>query len=143
MAWKSDSSKFTFTIVDDFDRVFDEKGNESLNLRKIKWGEREKVHLDMRKWIASENGEVMGKGISFLTEDGPGELINVLIEEGYGHTQEIVKRLADREDFVPTISDVLGETITDEQLERFKNNVIKYNAKDLDNVFDPRDMDLD
>lgn len=143
MAWKSDPSNFKYTIVDGFDKVFDEKGNNSLRLRQIQWGERDKVYLDMRKWISKDDGsEEIGKGVSFLTDNGPGELINTLIDSGYGNTQEIVKHLSYRDDFIPSISDALGETITPEQLERFKNNVIKYNAEDMSDVYDPRDMDL-
>jgi hypothetical protein len=111
---------YKYTIVDGFDKIIEEKGNEILALRKIKWGEREKINLDLRRWYTNESGESIGKGTSFMTDNGPGELINVLIQEGYGETPEILKNLAPRKDFMPSISDVLGDTITSEQLERLR-----------------------
>ena len=36
---------FSYTIEDNFDKVFDEKGNSMLALRKIKWGDSDSVKL--------------------------------------------------------------------------------------------------
>lgn len=99
---------FNYTIVDNFDHVFDEKGNTFLALRKIQWGESTNAKLDIRKWYVNSDGvETCGKGVSFITEEGPHELTRVLCEQGYGHTEEILDSIKSREDFMPSLSRVL------------------------------------
>ena len=93
---KDDS--FKYKIVDDFDFTVDEKGSEFIALRKIYWGNSTEPKLDLRRYYSTENGERMskGKGLSFLTEDGPHELTRVLLEQGYGKPQEILKTLEEK-----------------------------------------------
>ena len=83
------SKEFAYTTDPDFDYTIDEKGNTFIALRKIDWGNNGNYKLDLRKYYASESGETMSKGVSFLTEDGPNELTKVLIETGYGDDKEI------------------------------------------------------
>ena len=71
------------------DYTIDEKGNTFIALRKIDWGNKGEYKLDLRKYYASESGETMSKGTSFLTDDGPNELTKVLIETGYGDDYEL------------------------------------------------------
>lgn len=87
-----------YHIVDGFDKVFDEKGNCFLAFRKITWGEKtDNVKLDMRKWYNNKDGgESVGKGFSFLTDEGPNELAKILVEEGYGDTDELIELLNNR-----------------------------------------------
>ena len=80
---------FIYTSDPDFDYTIDEKGNTFIALRKIDWGNKGEYKLDLRKYYASESGETMSKGVSFITEDGPNELTKVLIETGYGDDTEI------------------------------------------------------
>lgn len=88
-----------YKVIDNVDHIFDEKGNTFLALRKISWNDRE-PKLDLRKWyVNSEGEETVGKGISFLTEDGPNELTRILVKEGYGDTNELMEYLSKREDF--------------------------------------------
>lgn len=101
--------KIEYTIVDDFDHTIDESGNQFIALRKIRWGDREKVSLDLRKYWMQAEGEVLGKGVSFLTEDGPHELANVLVREGFGNTKDILKSLKNREDFQKSLNIVMGK----------------------------------
>ena len=98
-----------YEIMDGFDYVIDESGNQILALRKIRWGEKETVHLDLRRWFLNPEGEVVGKGTSFMTEEGPHELVNVLTKEGYGHTIDIINNIKDREDFQKSINIALGK----------------------------------
>lgn len=100
--------KIEYAIVDEFDHTIDESGNQFIALRKIRWGDREKVNLDIRKYWMQADGEVLGKGVSFLTEEGPHELVNVMTREGYGDTKEILKSIKDREDFQRSLNIVLG-----------------------------------
>lgn len=58
------------------DEVFDEgSGSTFLALRKLRWSETSDFKIDIRKWYVNKEGEeVAGKGVSFLTEDGPTNL---------------------------------------------------------------------
>lgn len=100
----------------ELDSTIDEKGSIFIALRKVQWvknGEdpdEAKAKLDLRKYRVDENGdEIAGKGISFLTDDGPNELTKVLIHEGYGNTKEILKELKNRDDFVDSVEHINEE----------------------------------
>ena len=80
---------FVYSVDPNFDYTIDEKGNAFIALRKIDWGNNGNYKLDLRKYYASESGETMQKGVSFLTEEGPDELTKVLLEVGYGNDDEI------------------------------------------------------
>lgn len=98
------------------DRVFDEKGSVFLALRKLQWGidqneqeDPEKVKLDIRKYYSKPDGkERLSKGVSFLTEEGPSELVHVLLEEGYGDTQKCLEVLKERENFKEAVTFVFN-----------------------------------
>ena len=119
----------TFYMHDDVDEIFDEKGNMFLALRKIQWAkvgvdpDPDKGKLELRKWnIKPDGSEIPGKGFSFLTENGPNELIDVLIEQGYGNTETILGKLKERDDFAEAVDHI-------------------YNGvnEDSDEYFDPRE----
>ena len=96
--------------VGDIDRTFDEKGNTFLALRKIAWGEGKPEKLDIRKWYMSSDGdETVGKGVSFITDEGPHELTRALVEEGYGHTEDVINGIKDRDDFMSSLVKCLNE----------------------------------
>lgn len=93
------SNTIDYEIVDGYDHIFDEKGNTFLSLRKISWGGRE-PKLDLRKWYTMADGEErVGRGVGFLTEEGPHELTRILVQEGFGYTNELMDILSTREDF--------------------------------------------
>ena len=101
---------FKYTIVDDFDHVIDESGNSTLNLRKLYWGDKsDNVKLDLRRYYINEQGERLGKGVSFLTEEGPHNLVETMAGLGYGNTRRILDNIKDREDFRPALNSVLGK----------------------------------
>ena len=91
---------FTYTVNPDFDYTIDEKGNTFIALRQIDWGNKGEYKLDLRKYYASEDGETMSKGLSFLTEDGPNELTRVLIETGYGDDEEIANTIIESRPYI-------------------------------------------
>ena len=128
--------KIPYTIVDDFDNVFDERNNVFLSLRKIVWGENENpepesVKLDLRRWgVDADGNECPHKGFSFLTDEGPHELARVLIENNFGHTNEILEDLSKRDDFETCLNEIVGED------SKFYNK----NAKTED-FYDPSDDD--
>lgn len=109
--WKnSGDSEIKYTIVDDFDHIIDEAGNSTINLRKLYWGDnQDKVRLDLRKYYMTEQGEHLGKGVSFLTEEGPHTLVETMAGLGYGKTKRILEGIKDRDDFKKSLNTVLGK----------------------------------
>lgn len=94
------------------DRIIDEKGSAFIALRKIAWGvgqneeveDESKIKTDIRKYYNTPDGERMNKGVSFLTEEGPHELVHVMLEEGYGDTSKCMAILKDRSDIKEAIT---------------------------------------
>ena len=85
--------------------VFDEKDSSFLAIRKVQWvkegsdPEENKAKLEIRKWTVQDGKEIPLKGCTFLTEEGPHNLTKALIQEGYGHTKDVLDELKHREDF--------------------------------------------
>jgi hypothetical protein len=52
-----------------------------------------------RLGFTDDGKEIALKGCTFLTEEGPHNLTKALIQEGYGHTKEVLGELKKREDF--------------------------------------------
>ena len=97
------------------DRIVDEKGSAFIALRKIAWNvgpddevDESKVKLDLRKYYTTAEGERMSKGVSFLTDDGPHELVHILTEEGYGNTTQVLGAIKERDDFNEAVASVFG-----------------------------------
>jgi len=91
---------FKYTIHDEFDKVFDEKGNTFLSIRKLSWGDKTDWKYDIRKWMINKEGEeIPNKGFSILTEHGMDNLTETLIKEGFGDTLELKSLLEERKDF--------------------------------------------
>ena len=101
--------EFKYEIVDGFDHVIDEYANRSLNLRKIRWGDRDRVTLDIRQYYMTENGERMGKGVGFMTDEGPNNLVEIMSGLGYGNTLNILNNIKDRQDFQQSLNTALGK----------------------------------
>lgn len=96
---------FTYNVDKDFNHTIDEKGNIFIALRKIQWNGVGDYRLDIRKYINTESGETMQKGVSFLTEEGPNELARVLIENDYGKAKDIADIITEkRKDILNEIS---------------------------------------
>lgn len=101
---KSDPYSYT---VGDLDEVVDEKGNTAVMLRELSWGDGPKK-IEIRKWFLSENGEKPSKGVTFCTEEGPGNLAKALIRNGFGKTPELLDSMKDREDFEQSLINTIG-----------------------------------
>ena len=110
-----------YFIHDNVDYIFEEKGNSFSAIRKIQWAnpgdepDPEKARLEIRKWYVNEEGEKIGKGFTFSTEDGPNELINTFIKNGYGNTKDILSELKKRDDFVDAVKSIYDETDHDDE----------------------------
>ena len=101
---------FEYTVNPELDRIVEEKGNTYISFRKITWGpeiDEEKEKLDIRKYYTNADGEeVVGKGVSFLTDEGPHELTKILLEEGYGHSDDIAEAIKNRDDYNDIVEDI-------------------------------------
>lgn len=91
-------AEFKFEVDKNFgDHVIEERDNLSIIMRKISWGNSGEYKVDIRKYLYTEEGERMNKGIS-LTDNGANELAKELVSCGYGDTKEIIKALSKREE---------------------------------------------
>lgn len=120
---------------DSIDEVFDELpgSNSFLALRKLRWNPNSDFKLDIRKWFTNSNGEeIAGKGVSFMTDEGPDNLIQCLLKNGYGDTRKTLDGIKDRDDFIPTLSEMI------------KNNEIHNfeipESSDETSFYDPKDI---
>lgn len=129
---------FVYTMDPDFDYTIDEKGNTFIALRKIDWSNKGEYKLDLRKYYASESGETMSKGVSFLTEDGPHELTKVLVETGYGDDMELANAIIENRPYV--LGKIVAELDKDpELLERVKHEGLHL-IDDEDEFYDPEEL---
>lgn len=118
---------------DGVDRIIDEKGNKFIAVREVRWKDIYDFKLDIRQYMVNENGEIPLKGLSFLTEDGPGELINTLLESGYGDTTQVSDSIyQNRKDIVNRII----------KLENGEAEISKEPLDDGEDYYDPREVDL-
>lgn len=95
--------------------VFDEvPGNSFLALRKLRWSENSPFKLDIRKWyVNSEGEEIAGKGVAFMTQEGPDNLIEALLKHGYGDTRKTLNGIKDRDDFAVAVKEIITEKSID------------------------------
>ena len=108
--------EFNLEIDPSLNVVFDEAsgGNSFLALRRLRWNEKSPYRLDIRKWYTNAQGEeIAGKGVSFVTEEGPENLIQALLENGYGDTRKTLNGIKNREDFLVAVKEVLVENNMD------------------------------
>ena len=125
--------EITYTIHDGFDHIVDESNNSFIALRKLSWGDSANVKLDIRKWYSGKDGvEKVGKGVSFLTDEGPHELTRALVENGYGYTKEILNAIKDRPDFNTALSSLGKDTAID----------IEIDDEDVTEYYDPKELIL-
>lgn len=134
--------EFNLEIDPSLDVVFDEgSGNSFLAMRKLRWDENSNFKIDLRKWFTNSDGEeIAGKGFSFITEDGPNNLVNCLIDNGFGDTRDIIEKVSTRDDFVDALAtsaaalDVLG-------LDELKDKVKKAaESSEAESFYDPKEL---
>lgn len=126
--------EFKYEVDETFDYLIEEKGNQAIFFRRVSWGGRD-AKPEIRKWYVDGTSETPGKGFSFMTEEGPDELVRIMTEIGYGKTEEILLNISKRDDFGISVKKVLGKGIEE---------VIDDTADiELEEVYDPRSLDLD
>lgn len=86
--------EFKYSVDPNFDFVLEERANTYIALRKIKWGENSEPKIDIRKYVATEEGERMMKGCS-MSDEGANELAKVLVQQGYGKDKDIFESIID------------------------------------------------
>lgn len=120
---------------DGVNRIIDERGNSFIAMRMVRWKEDNEFELDIRKYRLGEDGtETPNKGIKFLTEDGPCELMTAMIEEGYGDTITIADSLfKNRKDICERII-----KLDKGEVELF----VETEDEDNEDYYDPREIDL-
>lgn len=98
-----------FKITNEIDYVFEEQGNQLSAFRQIQWN-KGTPRMEIRRWSKTPEGkEIPLKGMTFLTKEGPDELVNVLTKNGIGDTLEVLKNLSKREDFEKCLNSVVGK----------------------------------
>jgi hypothetical protein len=100
---------FTYAIVDGINHIIEREGNQFTALRKVRWMNSDKEYLELRRWRDTPDGEQAAKGCTFMTAEGPSNLIDCLIDIGYGDTKEILSRLSKRDNFRKSLNSVLGK----------------------------------
>lgn len=108
MAFKKDGNLSYEVNPDGINEVIDEKGSMTLMLREVAWNGRQS-HLELRKWVVDVDKEQPMRGVSFITEDGPHNLAEVLVQHEYGNTKNLLKQLSARGDFEEALIDVIGK----------------------------------
>lgn len=127
------SGPIAFTIKEDgINELIEERGNMVTMLREVAWGNRE-AHLEVRKWVVSPDEEKPMRGCSFMTEEGPHKLVEVMADNGYGNTKTVLGALSKREDF----EDALTQTIGKKKVEKAKNTEV---TVDEEEFFDPKSV---
>lgn len=95
-----------YHIFKDYDIPFDEKGTTCGTVRLVQWvregndPDESKAKIEIRKVYTSGAEEKTGKGYTFSTPEGPGELAIGLINAGFGNTKDILKAVRERDDFL-------------------------------------------
>ena len=112
---KNGEFKYSFRGIN---RVVEEKGNQFIRFAQIAWAgedeeiEPDKIKYDLRRYFADADGvEKMGKGVTFLSDNGPTELTHILVEEGFGKTSKILDSIRTRDDFPDAVREVYGDKV--------------------------------
>lgn len=132
--------EFSYEVDPNFDYVLEERANTFIALRKIKWGSQTEAKLDIRKYRATEEGEMMMKGCS-ITDEGANELTKILVEQGYGSDKEIYDAIINNR---PEITSRFIETIrnsSDKEIEEhLKDHPIPEDETKEEELYNLEDM---
>lgn len=121
MPWNNSNNNFNLRAVrfGELNAIIDERGSSFIAMRKVQWVKKDeepdesKAKLEIRKYRVVDGEERADKGISFLTDEGPGELAKALIHEGYGNTKDILSELKNREDFESVVNNFYDDDNSD------------------------------
>lgn len=106
------TGNLSYHVFKDYDITFDEKGTTCGSVRLVQWvkdgnePDESKAKIELRKLYTSGAEEKTGKGYTFSTLEGPGELAIGLIKAGFGDTKEILKTVRERDDFIEAATSI-------------------------------------
>ena len=115
---KTDFGQIKYKVFEGEDNIFDEKGSTFCALRKVAWWNPEKneeptaedAKWEIRKWRANDDGtDTANKGMTFLTEEGPHSLAEMLVEKGFGVTKKLLGSLKRRDNFKESVEHMYDE----------------------------------
>lgn len=109
------AKEFNLEIDESVNDVIDEvPGNRFIALRMLRWNQESPFKLDIRNWYTNSEGEeIAGKGVSFMTPEGPDNLIESLLKHGYGDTRKTLNGIKDRDDFLVSVKEIITENNID------------------------------
>ena len=123
----------------DFNIPFDEKGSTCGTVRRVQWvkegsePDESKAKIEIRKTYINSEGEKLGKGYTFSTPEGPGELAIGLISAGFGDTKESLRTVRKRDDFLQAATTINEETELDDSGEMYDmRDLLAGYEKDVD-----------
>lgn len=99
-----EKEEIVYNVEDGSKHLIDQKGNSIIQLTKISWNNGP-YKMDLRKWAFKGETLVPQKGFSFLTENGPHSLAEILVDIGYGDTEKLQSSLNKRKTKVETKND--------------------------------------
>lgn len=122
--------------------VIDEKNNSYILLAKYKWFGKGDYKLGLRKFFSTADGEGGGKGLEFLTEEGPNTLTHMLLHEGYGNADEIVDECVNnRKDIVGAFIYKINEmNECGDDLQEYLNVYDSCREDNDEDMYDPEDL---
>lgn len=120
MALNSENgNNIRYKIFEGNDNIFDEKGSTFCALRKVAWWNPDKrddeptaedAKWELRKWRVNDDGtDTANKGMTFLTEDGPNNLTELLVDKGFGKTNKILGSIKKRDNFKDSVEHMYDE----------------------------------
>lgn len=117
--------------------IIDEKNNTVMMIREVSWGQKnidkDEYHLEIRKWYVNTESEVPGKGFTFTTEQSPHNLVNSMVNLGFGDTKKIIDGIKNRADF----EDSLAKSISKNKINEAKNKKVVISSEDY---FTPKNL---
>ena len=138
----ADFSQMFYHVFKDFEIPFDEKGTTCGTVRLVQWcknGEepdKDKAKIEIRKVYTSGAEEKTGKGYTFSTPEGPGELAVGLIKAGFGETKDVLNAVRERDDFKEAVMNLNKDDDDDSDGEMFdmRDLLLSYDSDDLEDA---------
>lgn len=136
-----------YHVFKDYDIPFDEKGTTCGTVRLVQWvkegsePDQSKAKIELRKIYTSGSEEKIGKGYTFSTPEGPGELAVGLIKAGFGDTKEILKTVRERDDFLEAAQSINDDPDAGSDGEMFDMRDLLLSESDNNDYYDDEDDD--
>jgi len=120
-----DGANIKYHVFSDYGINFDENQSSCGTLRLVQWvkegkePDSSKAKLEIRRIKIEPEGEVALKGYAFATEQGPHELVEGMVECGFGDTKNLLKSIRKRKDFMEAATTINQDTTEDNGSEMF------------------------